>query len=134
MDRDLSDTSMSRARGDREKIENSLSNTEVEVNSTSISVEKIVRTHVAPNKAQNRVESMVDSLYGDSDEIAVWVRTPADGKRFILVGVTDHQEDVVEFDDLVDSLPNRVNVRVETDAGVIDQEIDVYLKHTDEKP
>jgi hypothetical protein len=125
MEKDLENTSLSRARG--EKLELSPEINEEDVTESSISIDQIFNSHIAPRESQRKVESMVDSMYSDSKSIAVWSKSPTDGEDFILVSVNEEKE-VVDYEDLVDNLPNAVLVKIQFGSENLQKSMDVYVK------
>jgi hypothetical protein len=125
MDKDLKDASLSRARGERVELNPEIN--DEDITDSSISIQQIFRSHIAPKYAQTRVESIIESVYEEHKSIAVWSKSPSDGEDFILVSINEDKE-VIDYTDLVDNLPNSIQVNIQFNNQDFQKSMDVYVK------
>lgn len=126
-DDQIDDLKMSRAKKSRISVNSSVDSEDIET-LPNIRLNQIINTHLIPNKAQMKIETIVENQYPNNDSIAVWLQTPSDStEEFVVVSAKD--DDV--FMRLRNELPNSVDVKINTEDEKYEGNIEVYVKQSD---
>lgn len=126
-DENIDDLHMSRARRSRIEVRSGISDVDVE-NFPSTRMEQIIETHLIPNEAQAKIETLVDNNYPSNDNIAVWLQTPSDSTEESVI-VSSERADI--FKELMNELPNSVQVTIDTEDDEYTDQVEVYVKQID---
>lgn len=127
VDENIDDLHMSRARRSRIDVRSGISDTGLD-DFSNTRMDQIIETHLIPNEAQAKIETLVDNNYPSNDDIAVWLQTPSNSTEESVI-VSSERSDI--FKELMNELPNSVQVTIDTQDDEYTGQVEVYVKQID---